>query len=101
MTVMSLRLLGHSLDIFFYIIPNFYLECVGTLIFNRLILLYFRPMAGSSQTLSHEDVVSNVPREASSSLYSKLLEEQQAIYPDPIRDYWHQHHPNGPKSLLL
>ena len=58
-------------------------------------------MAGSSQTLSHEDVVSNVPREASSSLYSELLEEQQAIYPDPVLDYWYQHHPNGPKSLLL
>ena len=58
-------------------------------------------MAGASQTLSYEDLVSNLPREASSSLYPELLEEQQAIYPDPLLDYWHQHHPYGPKSLLL
>ena len=69
--------------------------------FNELILLSFRAMAGSSQTLSYEDVVSNLPGEASSSLYTELLEEQQAIYTDPLLHYWHQHHPNGPKSLLL
>ena len=53
----------------------FSVNIIYALWLNSINFLSFREMAGASQTLRHEDVVSNLPRKASSHFYFKLLEE--------------------------